>query len=532
MLKNMKAKALALFAVLVLAVGALCTATPAMAAGNTGTITVTSNSKEFKDKTVSAYQVFKVDNGSYVLNDTFKKFFVDECGLTEDETLSSKAFEYVNALGNKDSKNVIEFAKKMRAWVLAQEPAVATTGTGKATESSSKYVATITVDPGYYLVVPALGSTGNNDRGTDAMLTNVVADETASIELKSEYPTVSKTVNGEHGTMNQIGKEIEFTVKSKVPDTTNYKKYNMKFTDTFSDGLTFVPGSVKVTIGGDTMAATTDYTVTAPAGGSNTLTIDLVDVIEHIKGTKGTQYATGEDIVITYKAKLNEKAIDEDANPETNEVKINYSNDPDGGYDGVTEVDKDKVYTFDIDLHKYAAGNESAYLAGAEFKLYDNEQAAKEETANAAIKFVKVSDKKYRVATAEEIASPGSLTVTDTIVTVDTGMVNIDGLGEGDYWLKETKAPSGFNKPADPFKININATFEADGTLESSTVTVDTTPNTADDHTVKIENRQGTLLPGTGGMGTVIFTVIGVAVIAGGAAWYVSRRRSSGAHNA
>lgn len=528
MLKNMKAKALALLAVLVLAVGVLFTATPAMAAGTTGTITVTSNSKEFDGQTVSAYQVFKVDNGSYVLNDAFKKFFVDECSLPEDETLSSKAFDYVNALGADDEEGVINFAKEMRAWVLAQEPAVAATETGNAAESSGNYVATITVDPGYYLVVPTLGSTGTNNRGTDAMLTNVVADQTASINLKSEYPTVSKTIKGEHGSMDQLDKEIEFTVKSKVPDTTNFKTYNMKFTDTFTDGLTFVPGSVKVTIGGDTMAATTDYTVTEPAGGSNTLTIDLVDVIGHITGT---QYATGEEIVITYKAKLNKNAIVDD-DPETNSVKINYSNDPNGGYDGETEVDKDKVYTFDIDLHKYAAGNESAYLAGAEFKLYDNEEAAKAETTDAAIKFVKDSDTKYHVATAEEIATPGDLEITDTIVTVAAGEVNIDGLGEGVYWLKETKQPDGFNKPTDPFKITIDAEFTADGTLDSSTVTVDSTANSANDHTVKIENRQGTLLPGTGGMGTVIFTVIGVAVIAGGAAWYVSRRRSSGAHTA
>lgn len=527
-MQGIKKKLVAALTVVALVVSALATALPAYAVGTTGTITVTSNSKEFNGQQVSAYQVFKVDNGSYVLNDAFKKFFVEKCSLTDDATLSSKAFEYVNALGDDDSQKVIEFAKDMRAWVLAQDPAIAATGTDNAELSGDKYVATMTVDQGYYLVVPALGSTGNNNRGTDAMLTNVVADQPANIELKSEYPTVSKTIDGEHGAMDQIGKEIEFTVKSKVPDTTNFKTYNMKFTDTFTEGLTFVPGSVKVTIGGDTMAATTDYTVTEPAGGSNTLTIDLVDVIGHITGS---QYATGEEIVITYKAKLNENASGE-VDPETNEVKINYSNNPEGGYDGETEVDKDKVYTFDIDLHKYAAGDESAYLAGAEFKLYANEGDAQSESPDTAIKFVKVDDTHYRVATAEEIETPGKLTITDTITTVSTGMVKIDGLGEGEYWLKETKEPSGFNKPANPFKITIEATFEADGTLESSTVTVDSTANSANDHTVKIENRQGTLLPGTGGMGTVIFTVVGVAVIAGGAAWYVSRRRSSGAHTA
>ena len=106
-------------------------------------------------------------------------------------------------------------------------------------------------------------------------------------------------------------------------------------------------------------------------------------------------------------------------------------------------------------------------------------------------------------------------------------MVNIDGLGEGDYWLKETKEPSGFNKPEDPFKINIDAQFTADGTLQTSTVTVDSTANSANDHTVKIENRQGTILPGTGGIGTIAFTVVGVGVIAGGAIWYANRRRTT-----
>lgn len=524
---GIKKKLVAALTVVALVVSALATALPAYAAGTTGTITVTSSSKEFDGQTVSAYQVFKVESGSYVLNEAFKGFFVDKCGLKDDGTLSAKAFEYVNALGESDSQQVIEFAKEMRAWVLAQNSAITVTGESDATLSGDKYVATITVDPGYYLVVPALGSTGNNNRGTDAMLTNVVADETASIELKSEYPTVSKTIDGEHGSMDQIDKEITFTVKSKVPDTTNFKTYNMKFTDTFTDGLTFVPGSVTVKIGDDVMTVSDDYTVTEPNGGDNTLTIDLVDVKGHITGST---YATGEEIVITYKAKLNKNAVVDD-DPETNSVKINYSNDPNGGYDGETEVDKDKVYTFDIDLHKYAAGNESAYLADAEFKLYDNEEAAKGETPDAAIKFVKVDGTHYRVATAEEIATPDGLTITDTIATVSTGMVNIDGLGEGDYWLKETKAPSGFNKPKDPFKINIDATFEADGTLESSTVTVGTTPNTANDNDVKIENRQGTLLPGTGGMGTVIFTVVGVAVVAGGAIWMVQRNRRNAASN-
>ena len=130
----------------------------------------------------------------------------------------------------------------------------------------------------------------------------------------------------------------------------------------------------------------------------------------------------------------------------------------------------------------------------------------------------------------------GSGTLTTTM-----NKLYVCGLEPGTYWIEEVSAPDGYNKMAGYMKVVISAEVDkSTGELTSHSIKftnpdgteVDPQPDHNNDHTIQIINKTGSLLPETGGMGTVIFTVIGVAVIAGGAAWYVSRRRSSGAHNA
>ena len=98
------------------------------------------------------------------------------------------------------------------------------------------------------------------------------------------------------------------------------------------------------------------------------------------------------------------------------------------------------------------------------------------------------------------------------------GNLHINGLATGTYYLEETKAPDGFNKLANPIKVTIAKTSDTEWTISKN-------DTKEDDKIIDIENTTGTLLPETGGMGTVIFTVIAVVMILGIAVSFVISRR-------
>ena len=138
------------------------------------------------------------------------------------------------------------------------------------------------------------------------------------------------------------------------------------------------------------------------------------------------------------------------------------------------------------------------------------------ETANA----------EYRVAkTGEEGA-------TTTIITPASGKVVFQGLKNGEYTLTETKAPAGYNKLASAIGVKVNG--QNDGTdTTNATVTITYNNNngsnydqTASNGVIPVQNKSGAILPGTGGMGTIAFTVIGVLVIALGVAWTLKRKNA------
>ena len=121
----------------------------------------------------------------------------------------------------------------------------------------------------------------------------------------------------------------------------------------------------------------------------------------------------------------------------------------------------------------------------------------------------------YRVATNADAGEK----VTEVETPVN-GIIKFTGLDDGEYTLKETQAPTDYNKAADT-EIKITAKYGTDGTLDIWTVT-----NKGNDGFVTIVNRKGTLLPSTGGMGTIVFTVAGAAVVIAGVAWTIARRRA------
>ena len=159
-------------------------------------------------------------------------------------------------------------------------------------------------------------------------------------------------------------------------------------------------------------------------------------------------------------------------------------------------------YTFNFDLEKTDGTNP---LAGATFQLKDAK-------GNVISLVATGSSNTYRPAVGDETASA----VTEVTTPAD-GTIHFVDLGEGSYTLTETKAPEGYNEAADT-TVTIAAEYNTDGTLQSWSV------NNNGQNAVEIVNNAGILLPGTGGMGTVVFTVAGVVAIVGGTAWMMTRR--------
>ena len=205
---------------------------------------------------------------------------------------------------------------------------------------------------------------------------------------------------------------------------------------------------------------------------------------------------------MTYTATLNESAAV--ATDEPNTVKVIYSNKP--GTDGTGESGESKThqYTFKFDLNKTDGTNG---LAGAHFKLQDSEGAD--------IKLVSAGvDDTYRPAKTEEESSAFT-----EVITPVGGVIHFTGLAAGTYQLVETVPPEGYNRVTDPIEVKIEASYNEDGTLKSWTV------NKNGQNAVEVVNHAGTLLPGTGGIGTVIFTVAGIVLIVAGVAWAMRRRQ-------
>lgn len=549
MLKNMKAKALALLAALAmtLGLGAVAT-TPAYAEPGvtvtTSTVTVKSTHADFAGQTVKIYKMFSAaanadgSAATYELETQWEGFF-DSIGAVSSEngdTLSEKAFNYVSGL---EGDELAAFANSAREWADDSGHSISATDTQVAS-SESTYTATFSkVAYGYYLVDPGDApedAEGHSSINLNAILVNVLKDA-VDVNLKGEYPTVDKTVeDGQNHASAQVGDTLNFKLEATIPDVTNYEKYIFNLQDTLSDGLTLDQGSVKVQVDG-TDADAGNYAVKFGTGTPEDPSMTVHFGTSSDGGTTydAKSYFTGkarQKITVTYTATVNENAI-VNADDELNSAKVEYSTSPDGESTGESEEDKTHQYTFGFDVNKVDGTDGSKFLPGAEFEL----RATADGDGIHLISDKNATSPTYRPAkeTGKDTYEQGATTV--AAVGTD-GKLKFTGLKEGVYYLVETKAPDGYNVLTEPVIVKIAASYDTDGTLinwiakivESAEEPV--TPAAGNSHTVIVQNNKGTLLPGTGGMGTVIFTVVGVAVIAGGAAWYVSRRRSSGAHNA
>jgi len=366
-------------------------------------------------------------------------------------------------------------------------------------------------------------------------------DKDVSIKLKADAPKIDKEVwNHNYGTTPKdapgwkdwtdvnIGDTVYFKHTATVPDMTGYDSYQFIVHDIMSRGLTFTaPGNMTVSLVKTGMTTRTlsrpaDYTVTAaPATVANATS-------EYFGGTKITitfvdfeqwnAYAGGY-VEIIYEAVLNENAIiGKPGNP--NKVWLEYSNNPNDGGVGTGETPEDevRVYTFDMKIYKYTGDTvPGTKLPGAEFELSRKTGATTYGPPLAFIELTGDPDYDYR------LAKPGETPTTTTLITNADGYIRIKGLDAGEYGLKETKAPPGYNL--------------LPGWITS--VIVHEAPNAGDSHllvgaaseqqqVVNVQNNAGGQLPGTGGIGTcVIFGAGGLMALLLCTAYAVYRKKKT-----
>ena len=311
---------------------------------------------------------------------------------------------------------------------------------------------------------------------------------------------------------NQIGDTVDFRTITTVPDTTGYTSYTYEIHDTMSSELTSnVKDNTDITIkvNDTTVLDSTYYNVTVDPTNSNKFTVK-VKIIDAVKA--GVLHAN-DNLFTYYTGVLNETAKVYPDGPQQNEAHLVYSNNPNDV--GTGETPKKTVYdwTFKVDVTKVDGNDKTQRLEGAVFVLSEKSgldlEPGKDGTPTknqtSLIKLVDNHDGTYTVADT-------TTTTTYTMTTPAGGQISIKGLDdEKEYYLYETKAPGGYNALTAPVKIKIT-----DNTYDSIGNQIVTQPNVVFNGSnaysgvgFEVENNRGTTLPGTGGIGTTIFYVVG-----------------------
>lgn len=423
------------------------------------------------------------------------------------------------------------------------------------------------VDAGYYLVIDGkdTGALATGDALSKYLLD--VVDGNVIITPKYSAPTVEKKVKeddkkvtgkpiNDSSTTEKwndvadycIGEAVPFKLYGTMPfNLDDYSAYYYKFTDTLATQFD-LPETITVKVEGTTIVFTAvksnENSVSTIKGYSTTATdnncrVTLADGkiiidFENIKAYTGVTKTTV--VTVEYDAVLNSSA-GIGLNGQTNAVDLTYSNNPNSSYNpnagdeteqkdietGKTPEDKVIVFTYELDVTKYleevAEGNKAgANKAG--FKLYrkedDTSYYAKLDGNNKITEWTTAEDQGTEIKTAEG------------------GLVKFIGLDDGQYFLKETTTPVGYNTMAD-LEVNITAKTANNqawnmtannealkGLSVDNGVSADAETGVAE---INIVNLKGSGLPSTGGIGTTIFYLGGGAMAAIGGVYLISKKR-------
>lgn len=441
---------------------------------------------------------------------------VTENDETTPRKIADKLLAYI-----KDNPDTAKFTQKIDKLATEEEkiePAGAVTVATVSGDDTKRNITFNGLKLGYYLI--------DTSAGTMLGLTTTKPD--ATINAKNQLPTITKEVK-KHGdgkwsdqNSKQIGETVTFRTTVKVEaGAKNYTVY-----DNMGNGLKFKRISKIYYANTNQSDGHTIYDVTVDPVINNiagNVTITTKDVtyknvsmdfmLEFTESFTDTVYGYAEtagkdhSIYVEYEAVVTEDAeIGFTGN--LNETWLTYG-------DNNVEVSKDetKTYVFAFDVVKTDANKK--VLQGAEFELYTDSECTD------LVPLVKVSDGVYRVASEDERKEAGFKSA-----VIVAGNVTIKGVGASfvdsgrAYYLKETKAPEGYNKLAAAQQIRIEGSEEQ--VLEATV-----TDGVWQSGGLRIENNKGSLLPETGGIGTTVFYVVGGVLLVGAVVLLVTKKRMS-----
>ena len=498
---------------------------------------------------------------------TFKEFFMtDEYGYPYLVEAGSTINDVVEELSKMQSQSyeLSQFAAALHEYVHHVDG-----GTGASTYHiqpvetivAGANATSVTFDNlglGYYMVYDATVFSDEEETAavrSAAMLTT--NQQNVTISLKANRPSVKKEVlenNGEYGkgTSSNIGDKATFKISTHIPSHKHYgDNYTYYIEDSMADGFTLQKDTIKVYqtgTGGDVQLVDgQDYALTFPAGGDINFKIDFTDYLG--------KYSANDEIYIVYDALITDKIEAHKAN--VNTAKLTYSNDPTDETSFGSSTDEAYVYSYQFVFTKFAQDASGNYLnkrlGGAEFKLYRINDDDTETLIQFTTKDIPATESlnaytQYIVAdTTQEGTFVDTLVVHgegDETIAISgqnfgghLGDISIFGLAEGKYKLVETKAPDGYVLPDAPFMIEIKDEIDAYGTVGVLDVATEHNGNGSIVNArgmaesvltvwAEITNKPGAMLPETGGIGTTLFTVFGIIMMAGALAFFSSRKRS------
>lgn len=428
-----------------------------------GSITVTN---AIVGETYTLYKVFdatvsgdRVDEGTGISYTS--TWFTKEMAATCDYfDVDNSGNITIKPAGKKDSG---ELSDDAITWLKDQSSNF--TQIGQPVKATSTTVKWENLDPGYYYIDTTTGSFVT----VDSITPNVnVEDKNSLPSHDKKQATAADGTFGDDLLELNIGDTVYYQTEIKIGKGSDKA---ITLTDTMTSGLDLNQGAITVKKGDETVP-TSKYDLTPSAHG-----FTLVLKADYVETLSDTDVVT-----VAYSAVINSSAAIDSATGNSNEAKLEYSEQK--------ATDTVYVATYDFQLFKTDGSAEHTYLPGAKFKLYDAL------TDGNLIKVNKDNTGYYLDSTADveiEVNSPDG--------------VNVRGLKPGTYYLEETHAPSGYNK-----------------LTERKPVTITSKQETA--HEVYVENHAGAELPNTGGRGTTLLYAIGAALVIGAAVLLIARRRT------